>query len=146
MIEVIWLLIGFVLGVVVVGLAIELGGKKPSDTLPASRHTKSWSISEIANPRIMAETLDSIDIPKNSKILVNQVKNQEMLNGLDFKQYGAIKGNFIIGDDRVLILSGPVKEGAAGIWTVEKEIVEKLNEEFENIWTKADQIELEPLH
>ena len=57
MIDIISLIIGFVIGVVVLGIAVEFGAKKPSKNEPASRHTKKWSISEISNPRIMAEYL-----------------------------------------------------------------------------------------
>ena len=46
------ILIGFVIGVISVGLAIELGMKKSNRKLPASRPTHKWSINEISNPRI----------------------------------------------------------------------------------------------
>lgn len=135
--DVISLVIGFVVGVIVVGLAVEVGMKKTSKSEPASRHTKDWDISEISNPRIMAEYLGDVEIPKNSKVLVNRYKDEEMLEELNVKKHSGIKGNFIIGDDRVLILAGPVKKDEIGFWTVEKEIVEKLNDEFEQMWAKG---------
>ena len=143
MIDIISLIIGFVIGVIVVGLAIETGMKKTSQVAPASKHTKKWSISEISNPRIMAEYLGNVDIPKDSKLLVNQYKDKEMLEGLDAKEYAGIKGNFIVGDDRALILAWPVKKDEIGFWTVEKDIVEKLNNEFEEMWAKGTKMKLE---
>ena len=141
--DVISLVIGFAIGVIVVGIAIELGMKRTTPSEPASKHTKKWSISEIPNPRIIAEYLGDIELPKNSKILVNQYKNKEMLTGLKVKKNSDIKGNFIIGDERALILSGPVKKDEVGVWTVEKEIVEKLNNEFEQMWDEGTEIEPE---
>ena len=44
---------------------------------------------------------------------------------------------YIIGDDRVLVLSGPLKKNELGIWTVEKEIVEQLNNEFDQMWNEG---------
>ena len=141
--DVISLIIGFVIGLVVVGIAIELGTRKKLETSPASRHTKKWSISEITNPRVMAEHLGDVEIPKNSKVLVNIYRDKEMLKGLDVKEHEEIKGNFIVGDDRALILAGPVKKDEIGFWTVEKKIVEKLSDEFEEMWAKGTRMQQE---
>jgi len=140
---VISLIVGFVIGVIVVGIAIEFGIKKTSHATPASKHTKKWSISEISNPRIMAEYLGDVELPKDSKILVNKYKDKEMFAGLDVKKNSGIKGNYIVGDDRALILSGPVKKDELGFWTVEKEIIDKLNAEFEERWDKGTTIKQE---
>ena len=118
--DVVSLIIGFVIGLVVVGIAIELGTKRKPETSPASSHTKKWSISEITNPRVMAEHLGDVEIPKNSKVLVNMYKDKEILKELNVREHEEIKGNFIVGDDRALILAGPVKKDEIGFWTVEK--------------------------
>jgi len=141
--DIISIIVGFAIGVIVVSLAIEIGMKKTSQTPPASKHTKSWNISEISNPRIMAEYLSDIELPKDSKIIVNRYKNKEMLAGLDVKEHKGIKGNFIVGDDRALILAGPVKKDEIGFWTVEKEIVDALNKEFFEMWAEGSKIQLE---
>ena len=135
--DIISLVIGFAIGVIVVGLAIEIGTKKSSQTTPASKHTKKWNISEISNPRIMAEYLSDVELPKNSKVIVNRYKDKNMLAGLDVKEHKGIKGNYIVGDDRALILAGPVKKDEVGFWTVEKDIVEKLNQEFDEMWSEG---------
>ena len=141
--DIISLIVGFSIGVIIVALTIEIGMKKTSPTAPASKHTKSWKISEISNPRIMAEYLSDVELPKNSKLIVNKVKNKEMLAGLDVKEHKGIKGNYIVGDDRALILSGPIKKGEIGFWTVEVDIVSKLNQEFRNSWLEASKMEWE---
>jgi len=138
--EIVSLIIGFAIGVIFVALAIEIGIKKSSQEVPASKHTKKWSISEISNPRIMAEYLSDIDLPKGSKVIVNQYKDKEMLAGLDAKEHKGLRGNFIVGDDRALILSGPIKKDEVGFWTVEKEIVEQLKEEFDEMWSEGSSI------
>lgn len=129
------LIIGFIIGVVVVSLAIEVGMKRTSKAEPASRHTRKWSISEISNPKIMAEYLgEDLELPENSKVIVNRYKDKKMLAGLDVKENSKIKGNFIVGEDRALIIAGPIKKDEVGFWTVEKDIVEKLNNEFNAMW------------
>ena len=142
MVDVISLVIGFSIGVILVGLALEIGLKKISNATPASKHAKSWDISEISNPRIMAEYLSDVDIPKNSKIIVNKCKNKEALANLNIRENSGIKGNFIVGDDRALILAGPVNRNEIGFWTVEKEIVEQLKQDFDQKWEEGSKMHL----
>ena len=141
--ETVTFVIGFIIGVISVALAFELGMKRSNRSEPASRSTKTWSISELQNPRIVAEYLGDIDIPKNSKLLVNQFKDKNTLEGIEAKHHKGIKGNFILGDDRALILAGPMKNDELGFWTVEKEILEKLNDYFEESWSKGSTMKQE---
>ena len=138
--DVISLVIGFAIGIIVVSLAIEFGMKKSSKVEPASKQTKKWSISEISNPRIMAEYLSDVEIPKNSKIIVNRYQSKDVFKGLNAKEHPGIKGNFIVGDDRALILAGPLRKDEMGFWTVEKEIVDQLNQEFNQMWEEGTKI------
>jgi len=137
------ILIGFIIGVITVGLAIELGMKKSNRRQPASRPTHKWSIDEITNPRVIAENMGDITLPKDAKVVVNQFDDNYKFAGIDVKKHTGIRGNFILGDDRALILAGPVKNDELGIWTVEKPMLEKLNRYFEDSWSKATRLEQE---
>ena len=77
------------------------------------------------------------------QFIVNKYKDTQNLKGLDVRKNKDIKGNYIIGDDRALILAGPLKKDEVGFWTVEKEIVEKLNNEFFENWTKSSKLNFE---
>ena len=136
--DIVSLIIGFIIGVILAAIAVEISIKKSSGNIPSSKHTKKWSISEISNPRIMAEYLSDVDIPKNSKVVVNKYADKTTLAGLDVKEHRGIKGNFIVGDDRALILAGPIKKDEVAFWTVEPEIVRKLNQEFNEVWSEAE--------
>lgn len=141
--DIIALVIGFSIGVVVVAIAIEMGMKKTSRAPPASKHTDAWSLDEIANPRIMVEYMMEGEIPEGVPVLVNQYRDKNYLKGTNAKLHNDIKGNYILGDDRVLILSGPFKKDEVGVWTVEKEIVEKLNNDFNKMWNTGSTIKFE---
>jgi len=84
-----------------------------------------------------------VDATKYWQDLVNKYKDKKMFAGMDVKEHSGLRGNFIVGDDRALILSGPVKQGEVAFWTVEEEIVRKLNQEFNEMWAQADRIESE---
>jgi hypothetical protein len=91
----------------------------------------------------MAEFLSDVDLPKNSKVVVNKYLDKDMLSGLNVREHRGIKGNFVVGDDRALILAGPMKKDEVAFWTVEPEIVKKLNQEFNEIWSEADEMNFE---
>jgi hypothetical protein len=135
--DIVAFIIGLIIGVITIGVAIEIGMRRVNKAQPATRPTHKWSIAEIANPRIIAENLGAIELPKNAKIVVNEYENGMTLKGIEVKQHSGIRGNFILGDDRALILSGPIKPDELGIWTVEKEMLEKLNKYFNDSWEKA---------
>ena len=137
------ILIGLIIGVISVGLAIELGMKKTSSRQPASRPTHKWSIDEISNPRILAENMGDITLPKNAKVVVNQFEDKDRFVGMEVKEHSGIRGNFILGDDRALILAGSVKDDELGIWTVEKVMLDKLNRYFEDSWSKGTRMQHE---
>jgi hypothetical protein len=139
--DIVSLVVGFILGVVVVGLAVEIGLKKVISKTPSSKHTKKWSVNEISNPKIMAEYLSNVELPKDSKVLVNRYKDKDLLTGLNAREHRGIKGNFIIGEDRALILAGPVKKDEVGFWTVEEDIVKQLNQEFDEMWAEATKMD-----
>jgi len=141
MIDIISLVIGFIIGIILVGLAVEIGMKKASRNSPSSKHTKKWSISEISNPKIMAEYLSDVELPKNSKLLVNKYKDKEKFIGMNVKEHRGIRGNYVVGDDRALILAGPIKKDEIAFWTVEKDIVEELKRDFESKWAEAEEME-----
>ena len=131
------LVVGFALGIIIVALVMEFGMKKIGRTAPSSSHAKSWSIDEIRNPKIMAEYLSDMELPKNSKVLVNKYKSKDKLSGINAREHRGIKGNFIVGDDRALILAGPLKKNEVAFWTVEEDIVRQLNQEFDEMWTEG---------
>jgi len=143
MVDILSLLIGFGIGVVIVAIAIEFGTKKTTTESPSSRRTVEWDISEVDNPKIMAEYLGDVNIPAQSKVLVNRFKDMDRFDGLNVKQSNYITGNYILGDDRALILSGPVKKDELGFWTVEKEIVESLHRDFDKNWQMAQRLKNE---
>lgn len=137
MMDILSLVIGFGIGVVVVAIAIEFGTKRTTKQTPSSRRTTDWSLQEIKNPKIMAEYLGNIDIPRNSQVLVHKYKTGRNFDGSYARKSNGIRGNYILGEDRALILSGPVKSDELGFWTVEKEIVDQLHQEFDSYWNNA---------
>ncbi|MEF8847707.1 MAG: hypothetical protein V5A68_01060, partial [Candidatus Thermoplasmatota archaeon] len=122
--------------------AIEVGFKRSSRSIPNSNLADTWHISEISNPRVIAEYLMDIDLPSSTKVVVNQYKDKKYLKGLDVRKNSSIKGNYIVGDDRILVLLGPMKDDEIGVWTIEKKLVERLTNNFDKFWSQGKKIKL----
>lgn len=130
------LFIGFVIGVIVAAMAIEIGFKQPKEPDRLARLSYTWSISEISNPKIVAEYLLEMDIPSDARLVFKECKDKKKLveEEIQMRQNETISANFIVGDNRALILSGPIKNGEMGVWTIDPVIIKKLQGEFERLW------------
>ena len=137
------LLIGFIIGLIAATMAIEFGMRKPVESTAfhsTARLTYMWSLSEIKNPRVVAEYLDKVEVPKNAKIVFKECKDKKILKEIDVRKNEDIRVNFVLGDDRALLLSGPIKEGQMGIWVIDPFILKKLKAEFERLWNKGVEV------
>lgn len=141
--DILGVIIGFILGVITVAIVVEITLKKSAVEYQTAKPAKTWSISEIANPKIMAEYLSDVEIPKNSKVLVKKYKDKNMLMGLNAREHKGIKGNYVVGEDRALILAGPIKKDEIGFWTIDKDIISELNKDFDEMWNEATQLKFE---
>jgi len=137
------LLVGFIIGLIVATMAIEFGMRKPVESATfhsTARLTYVWSLSEIRNPSVVAEYLDEIEIPKNARVVFKECKDIKILKDIKARKNEDIRVNFVLGDNRALILSGPIKEGQMGIWVIDPFILRKLKAEFERLWNKGTEL------
>ncbi|RLF38235.1 MAG: hypothetical protein DRN03_00220 [Thermoplasmata archaeon] len=133
-----WIAVGIVIGIIISISAIELSRRKPKKIENAFRCTERWSIDNFRNPKVVAEyLLDASSIPRNAKIVVKKCSDKSNLRGLDIRYNPNVKGSFVVESDRAIILSGPFKENELALITVNKDIVNRLNELFEAYWKEG---------
>lgn len=133
-----WIVTGIVIGIIISISALELSRKKPKRVENTSRFVERWSLNNLPNPKIVAEyLLDAKNIPKNAKVVVKQCKDKGLLHGLEVRYNPNVKGSFIVGDDRAIILAGPFKDSEFALVTVDEHIVNKLKELFEDYWREG---------
>ncbi|RLF54911.1 MAG: hypothetical protein DRN13_01550 [Thermoplasmata archaeon] len=131
-------LIGFVAGAILAVIAMSMiSPRKEESHEPASRFTSKWSLDSLTNPRIVAEYLLDADIPQGARIVVKQCKDKDKLRGLNVRYNPNVRGCFAIGEDRAIVLAGPFKENVPAMITVEKSILLKLNDLFDNYWNEG---------
>ena len=130
--------IGSVVGVIISLMALSIAlPKRKERNEPNSRYTSNWSLSSLTNPRIVAEYLLDVDIPPGARVVVKQCKDKEKLKGLNVRYNPNVKGCFALGEDRAIILAGPFKNKEPAVITVEKNILLKLNDQFESYWNNG---------
>lgn len=130
--DLISLIIGFVVGIVAVSIAIELGWKKegPVQTCKIARQ---WQLSEIPQPRIVAERLQ-MQPPGNAQVVVQT--HTAFSKGA--KQNPEVSGNFVLGSDRALIFAGDIREGQMAFRTVDDAILRHLRSQFHRYWESTE--------
>jgi len=131
--ELISLIVGFVVGIVAVSLAIELGWRK-EEAPEKCKLARRWNIGEIKNPLVVAEKI-KMEMPEDAKIVV-AVQTQYSKKA---KVNPEVKGNFIIGDDRALIFSGEIKEDQLAFWTIDESIMRALRNQFYKLWEEKEE-------
>ncbi|MCD6107887.1 hypothetical protein B6U70_01560 [Euryarchaeota archaeon ex4484_162] len=136
------LLIGFIIGLIAATMAIEFGMRKPIESTfkSTARLTYMWSLSEIKNPRLVAEYLDEMMIPKNAKVVFKECSDTKVLEDVSARKNEDIRANFVLGDERALLILGPVREGQMGVWIIDPFILKKLESEFERLWSKGEEL------
>ncbi|HEC94382.1 MAG TPA: hypothetical protein ENI45_00265 [Thermoplasmatales archaeon] len=136
--DILSIVLGIIIGAIVAIMAVGLSAtKKPEKPEPTSRYVENWSLNNLSNPRIVAEYLLDADIPKNARVVVKQCKDTSILKGLDVKYNPNVKGCFALGDDRAIILAGPFKSSEVALINVEKHVLTRLNDVFEDYWEKG---------
>ncbi|KAA0001355.1 MAG: hypothetical protein FE048_05620 [Thermoplasmata archaeon] len=131
--EIISLIIGFVVGIVAVSLAIELGWRK-EEAPETCKVAKRWNIKEIKNPLVVAEKI-KMEMPEGARMVVAV----ETPYSKKAKVNPNAKGNFIIGDDRALIFSGEIREDQLAFWTIDENIMRVLRNQFYKLWEEREE-------
>lgn len=133
MLDVLSLIIGFVVGIIAVSIAIELGWKKQSPTKTYKMATR-WSLNELHRPRVVAEKL-KMDVPRHADVVV-KARTSFSKNALENPD---VTGNFAVGDGKALIFAGEIHPDQMAFRTVDDDIVRRLREQFQQYTTEPSE-------
>jgi len=138
MVDVLWTLIGFLIGVVAAAIAVEFGLKKFLSPPENSKLTTVWSLSELPAPLIAARTISGANVPKNARLLTAG-RYTGARDGFDLRTSGELKGNFAVDANaaRALIFLGDIAPGTLALWTIDERLIERLRSEFNRLWGRS---------
>lgn len=131
--------IGFIVGVVAAGIAVELGLKKWFSAPDSSKLTTIWSLTELHAPEVVATSLHpGVEVPANARI-VCAGDLPPSKKGLNVRRNAESKGSFAIDSRRAraLLFLGGIEKGSLALWTVDERMIERLRAEFNRLWTRS---------
>ncbi len=132
MLDVLSLIIGFVVGIIAVSIAIEIGWKKQEPTKAYKMATR-WSLNELHRPKIVAEKL-KMDAPRHADVVVKA----RTRFAKDAHENPEATGNFAVGDGKALVFAGEIHPGQLAFRTVDDGIVSRLRERFRQYSTESE--------
>lgn len=132
-------LIGFLIGVVAAGFAVELGLKKLFAAPDQGKLTTIWSLTELQAPEIVATSLHaSIELPRTARVVASADLTASK-KGYQLRRNVEAKGCFALDSQRprALLFLGGIEPGALALWTVDDKLIERLRAEFNRLWTRS---------
>jgi hypothetical protein len=139
MLDVLSTLIGFLIGIVAAGFAVELGLKKWLAPPQASKLTTVWSLDELKSPEVVATQLGpGLQVPKTARVVTGS-SAPPAKKDFQLRRNGDAHGSFALDSQkpRALLFLGEVKPGALALWTVDEVIIQRLRAEFNRLWTRS---------
>ncbi len=138
MVEIVSVLIGFLVGVVAAGFAVELGLRKLLSPPEKSKLTQVWSLNEFPRPLIASTQLAGLDVPKQSRLIV-AAKYEGRRDGFELRTSPDCHGNFVVDANapRALLFLDGIRPGALALWTVDERLIERLRSEFNRLWGRS---------
>ncbi len=130
MLDVLSLIIGFVVGIIAVSIAIELGWRKQEPTKTYKMATR-WSLNELHRPKIVAEKL-KMDVPHHADVVVQTRTSFSK----DAHENPDVTGNFAVGDGKALVFAGEIHPAQLAFRTVDDAIVRRLHERWQQYNTE----------
>ncbi|MBU4256579.1 MAG: hypothetical protein KKB04_04910 [Candidatus Thermoplasmatota archaeon] len=132
--------LGVLIGIVVTAFMVEIGMRKILPWGVTSRLTSSWNLNEIKDNKtllIMAEKIENVEIPKNSRVIVKQREGTALLKGAEVVVNQDVHSNFAVGSDRALIFTSSIHPNAFTVWTTNEKMIRRLTSEFNRLWMEG---------
>lgn len=131
-------LVGFLVGIVTAGFAVELGLKKLFSPPESSKLTTVWSLSELPQALVVAKEVRGVDVPRGARV-VTATPLQVPRDGFEVRKNGEAHGNFAVSETqpRALLFLGAPDPGSLALWTVDEKLIERLRAEFHRLWTRS---------
>ncbi len=132
--------IGVLIGIIVTALMVEIGMRKILPWGVTSRLTSVWDLNEIKGNKtllVVAEKIENVEIPKNSRVVVKQREGTALLKGAEVVVNPDAHSNFAVGADRALIFTSSIHPNAFTVWTTNERMIRRLTSEFNKLWMEG---------
>ncbi|HVL47990.1 MAG TPA: hypothetical protein VM889_05495 [Candidatus Thermoplasmatota archaeon] len=138
--------VGAAAGGIATAIALNLGVRKVRSA--PLRVSPLWGVDDVrspgaAPPRIMTEYIgEGVAIPDGARILVPKTSlatvPPDVLARAEVRTHAEVHTNVVIGDDRVLVVSGALRPKTWAASTLDEAAVARLKAEFQRLWESAE--------
>jgi hypothetical protein len=138
MVDTISMLLGFLVGVVAAGIAVEFGLKKLLSPPEHSKLTSVWSLSELQAPLVVTTGPGDAPLPNGARV-VTASQLPPGTAGVKARTNREVRANFAVDakNDRALLFLGGLHQRAVALWTVDERLISRLRAEFNRLWTRS---------
>jgi hypothetical protein len=138
MVDVLWALIGFLVGIVAAAIAVEFGLKKFLSPPENSKLTTVWNLNELPAALVAARSIQGVSPPKGARLLTS-ASYTGARDGFELRTSKELRGNFAVDATakRAIIFLGDLQPGTLALWTVDEPLVERLRAEFNRLWGRS---------
>jgi len=133
------LVIGFVVGGLAVGIAVEVMGRGRAQERRTTKLTTGWRIRELQDPVLVARDVLEVDVPEGTRIYASGVVEPGLFRTCKVQQVPPVRAEFAFDEKqgRALLFLAGVRPGALGLLTVDPEIVSRLGTEARTLMDRA---------
>lgn len=142
-VDLLWLTVGFLVGVAATAFALEVAFRRVRNDERASL-TKTWSLDELDGdegpPSIVTTSLDGVNVPDGARVLVAPGARlpESLSRRCEIRLHDEADGNFAVGNGKALLCTGPVEAGTLALETVHPALVSRLERSFDSLWVQAE--------
>lgn len=135
--------IGFTSGVVASAAVWNLTQQRRVSNPETTKLTATWALTEVSRtgpPAVMAERIEGLDLPLNSKVLVKDASGipPQVLRSCDVRVNASVHANYVLGRAQALVFSSHMHPRANVVFTRDDAAVKKLQNEFTGLWMQAE--------
>ncbi len=131
--------VGFVVGALIVAIAIETGMRRRNATEVLTKLTSGWRLAEFGEPLLVAHDVVDVRVPAGSTIMASGTVDPTLMARCTVRHVPPVRAEFALDPkgQRALLFTGGLAEGALAVWTVDPAIVERLASEYKTLQSRA---------
>lgn len=137
--DLLWLVIGFVLGGIAVGVVVEVTGRGRAKVPEQHKLTTAWRLTELQEPVLVAQDVLDVEIPEGTTILASGLIDPQVQARCKVREVPPVRAQFALDrkQRRAILFLGGIQPGSLALLTVDATLVDRLETEYKRLLDRA---------